>query len=362
MTETTTSLFERSQFHMADISEKAPSFRRAIAIGRIHVGAVGFTHIRERTLPKGDVLKLAEIAGVQGAKLAWQQIPMCHPMLLDHVAILPELDEAANSVVVYATVATTARTGVEMEAMAAINAALLTIYDLTKPVNPALTITEARIVMKEGGKSGLWFHPDGVPPALAALLPQQDTRPLRGRTAAVITLSDRAYNGTYEDRSGPALKALLEKQGCQVVANTVLPDEADLLEQEIRMLSGSVQLIITTGGTGVAPRDVTPQVLLRLDGTEVPGFGEVLRSSSAAHVPTTWLSRSIAVIFERTLVIALPGSVGGVKDGMKALAPLLPHALDLIEDRKPAHADHHGPDQGPGHEDDQGYGPREDNE
>ncbi|HRX76443.1 MAG TPA: cyclic pyranopterin monophosphate synthase MoaC, partial [Candidatus Cloacimonadota bacterium] len=253
-----THFFEQSQYHMADITRKTPSFRRAIAMGRIVVGETGFTHIKNQTLPKGDVLKLAEIAGVQGAKMAWQQIPMCHPLLLDHVAVYPELEEETHSVAVYAIVSTTAKTGVEMEALAAVNAALLTLYDLTKPVEPALTITDTRLLIKEGGKKGLWVHPDGIPPALQALLPAASQRPLEGRTAAVITLSDRASRGEYEDKSGPTLKEALEKLGCQVGEVCILPDDPSQLEQKITELVGSIELIVTTGGTGLAPRDTTP--------------------------------------------------------------------------------------------------------
>ncbi len=332
-----TAFFEKSQYHMADITRKAPSFRRAVAMGRILVGEVGFTHIKNGTLPKGDVLKLAEIAGVQGAKMAWQQIPMCHPLLLDHVAVYPELEEETHSVAVYAIVSTTAKTGVEMEALAAANAALLTLYDLTKPVEPALTITDIRLLVKEGGKKGLWVHPEGIPAALQAVLPATSQRPLEGRKSAVITLSDRAYKGEYEDKSGPALKEALENLGSNVTDVVVIPDESTQLEQVITRLVGTVELIVTTGGTGLAPRDITPEVLSKFAATDIPGIGELLRSSAAAHVPTSWLSRSTAVIIDNTLVIALPGSMGGVKDGMEVLKPILSHALDHIQNKKHLH-------------------------
>ncbi len=332
-----TTFFEQSQYHMADITRKTASFRRAVAMGRIHVGETGFTHIKNQTLPKGDVLKLAEIAGVQGAKMAWQQIPMCHPLLLDHVAVYPELEEETHSIAVYAIVSTTAKTGVEMEALAAVNVALLTLYDLTKPVEPALTISDTRLLLKEGGKKGLWVHPDGVPENLQALLPVIPSRPLKGRTAAVITLSDRAYKGEYEDRSGKTLKESLEKLGCRIADYTLLPDEPDQLEQKIIELAGKVELIVTTGGTGLAPRDITPDTLSKLANVDVPGIGELLRSSAAAHVPTSWLSRSSAVIIDDTLVIALPGSTGGVKDSIEVLKPILSHALDHVQDKKNIH-------------------------
>ncbi len=329
--------FEQSQYQMADITRKASSFRRAVAMGRILVGEVGYTHIKHQSLPKGDVLKLAEIAGVQGAKMAWQQIPMCHPLLLDHVAVYPELEEETHSVVVYAVVSTTSKTGVEMEALAAVNTALLTLYDLTKPVEPALTLTDTRLLVKEGGKKGLWVHPDGIPDAFQAGLSLTSRRPLEGRNVAVITLSDRAFKGEYKDKSGPALKEALERLGGEITEVQILPDEPDKLEKKITELAGKVELIITTGGTGLAPRDSTPDVLCKLGNTEISGIGELLRSSAAEYVPTSWLSRSMAVIVDSTLVIALPGSTSGVRDGVEALKPILSHALDHVQGKQHLH-------------------------
>lgn len=165
--------FEQAQYHMTNIANKPSNFRQAIASGRIFVGETGFRHIKEQTLPKGDVLTLSEIAGLQGAKMAWQHIPMCHPLLLDHVAVYPELEQTTHSVAVYVLVSAVAKTGVEMEALAGVNAALLTLYDLTKPIEAALTITDVRLLFKQGGKRGIWLHPQGlhnVPDGLRSLL------------------------------------------------------------------------------------------------------------------------------------------------------------------------------------------------
>ncbi|MCC7259485.1 MAG: bifunctional molybdenum cofactor biosynthesis protein MoaC/MoaB [Alphaproteobacteria bacterium] len=326
---------------MADITAKQPSFRRALAMGRIQVGAQAFTRIKDGTLPKGDVLKLAEIAGVQGAKNAWQQIPLCHPLMLDHVAVHLELEANTASVAVYCVVATTAKTGVEMEALAGVQAALLTLYDLTKPVEPALTISDTRLLLKEGGKKGRWVHPDGLPDALSGLLVEKNERPLEGIRAAVITLSDRASKGVYADESGVLLRKELEMLGCPAPEYGVIPDEASALEVALASLSGTAQLVITTGGTGLAPRDITPDTLAHLSAREIPGIGELLRSSGAQHQPLSWLSRSTAVVIGDMLVIALPGSPKAVKEGMDALRAVLPHALALVSGT-PREKKHHG--------------------
>ena len=298
--------FEGSQYQMANISGKKPTFRRAVAMGRIFVGETGFTHIKNGTLPKGDVLKLAEIAGVQGAKNAWQNIPMCHPLLLDHAGVKLELEPDTHSVAAYSIVSLTAKTGVEMEALAAVNAALLTLYDLTKPVEPALSISDIRLLLKEGGKSGLWIHPDGLPSALEGLANPPRDEPLLGVRAAVLTMSDRASSGEYQDRSGPLLRDLLKDLGCEIQGLTVLPDDAAKLESALLVLSETCDLIITTGGTGLSKRDITPDTVMGLAQIDVPGIGELLRASAAPHVPTAWLSRSVAVVIKGTLVITGP--------------------------------------------------------
>ncbi len=329
--------FKDSQYHMVDVSQKKPTFRRAVAMGRIQVGNTAFTHIQNKTLPKGDVLKIAEIAGIQGAKNAWQQMPMCHPLPLDHVAIHLELDEENHAVTTFALVSTTAKTGVEMEALAAVNASLLTLYDLTKPVEPALTISGIRLLIKEGGKKGIWIHPDGIPEKLQDLLPMTSQRPLENRSAAIITMSDRAYNGNYEDLSGAYLRKALKELGCNVLNCIILPDEAIQLEETLKSLAGQVEFIITTGGTGLSPRDITPEVIEKLSTRTVPGIGELLRYSGSDHMSTAWLSRSLAGVIDTSLVIALPGSVNAVKHGLEMLKAILPHALDHIQNKKHIH-------------------------
>ncbi|MBE1237386.1 bifunctional molybdenum cofactor biosynthesis protein MoaC/MoaB [Phaeovibrio sulfidiphilus] len=333
-------LFTTSGWAMADISQKRPTLRRALAMGSIHVGPVAYPHVRDGTLPKGDALKLAEIAGLQGAKNASQAIPLCHPVALDHVALVFEPQKASHSVSVYCLAVAEARTGVEMEALAGVLAALLTIYDLTKPVEPALSLGETRLLFKQGGKKGLWVHPQGVPPAVARLLPAP-ARPLGSVAADVLTLSDRAFAGHYTDRSGPLVQSLLEEAGARVRSHRVLPDSHELLRTHLMIAAGSVDLIVTTGGTGLGQRDITCDVLSSLPGARpVPGFGELLRSDGARATPNAWLSRSLAVVWSNTLIVALPGSERAVREGLAAIGGILPHALEMIagKDHEPSRA------------------------
>jgi molybdenum cofactor biosynthesis protein MoaC len=146
---------------MADVRAKAITARRAVAVGELRAGDA-FAAIVERRLPKGDALAMAEIAGLQGAKQASALMPLCHPLVLEFVAVRCVPVPERSAIRVYCEAATQARTGVEMEALAGVNAALLTIYDLTKPVQPALAIENVRLLFKQGGKKGLWRHPDGM--------------------------------------------------------------------------------------------------------------------------------------------------------------------------------------------------------
>jgi molybdenum cofactor biosynthesis protein MoaC len=158
------------QFTMADVSAKPPTRRRALAQGRLNLGSEAFEAVRSGKVPKGDPLAMAEIAGIQGAKLTPQLLPLCHPISLSRVMIRHRLDEKHQAVVVYALAEITERTGVEMEALTGLNIALLTLWDLCKPLNAALAIDEVRLVYKSGGKRGTWTHPDGLDATAEALL------------------------------------------------------------------------------------------------------------------------------------------------------------------------------------------------
>lgn len=322
----------RGGFNMADVRRKRPTPRRAVAVGELYAGEDAFTALAERRLPKGDALAMAEIAGLQGAKQASSLMPLCHPLPLEFVELRCVPVPERRAVRVYCEVATEARTGVEMEALAGANAALLTIYDLTKPVDPALSIGAIRLLFKEGGKKGLWLHPDGMSDDERARYRPQSLPRLDGWRAAVLTLSDRASSGGYDDRSGPVVAESLASLGADVAAAEVLPDELEVLAHRLRALADEgIPLVITTGGTGIGPRDITPEAIALVATRRVPGLAEMFRSESRHHTPLAWLSRADVAMVDRTLVIALPGSPRAVAQGMEILSPLLAHARAMIE-------------------------------
>ena len=156
-------IFQKNSFNMIDVSSKKETFRRALASGKIYVGKEVFELIKNKQMPKGDPVTLAEVAAVLGVKKTSELIPLCHPLPIDHTATKIILIDEDYSLEVYCVVSAVAKTGVEMEAIMGVNAALITIYDLSKIVNPHLQIDNVKLLIKEGGKSGLWTNPDGLP-------------------------------------------------------------------------------------------------------------------------------------------------------------------------------------------------------
>ncbi len=156
-------IFQKNSFKMIDVSLKKETFRRALASGKIYVGEKVFNLIQNKKMPKGDTLALAEVSAVLGVKKTSELIPLCHPLPIDHTATKIILNKKDHSLEVYCVVSAIAKTGVEMEAIMGVNAALITIYDLCKIVNPHLKIDNVKLLIKEGGKTGLWTNPDGLP-------------------------------------------------------------------------------------------------------------------------------------------------------------------------------------------------------
>ena len=156
-------IFTSSGYKMIDVSNKEITHRKALAAGEIVLTSKIIDMIRNKTMPKGDPLTIAEVSGISGVKKTSELIPLCHPLALDHISIHSEIDESKNLITVYCLVSANSKTGVEMEALSGVNSALLAIYDLSKIVEPNLKITNTRLLVKSGGKKGLWTNPNGVP-------------------------------------------------------------------------------------------------------------------------------------------------------------------------------------------------------
>lgn len=319
------------RFQMADVRRKRALPRRAVARGTLHLGMDAFVRLAAGRLSKDDALAVAEVAGIHGAKQAAWLMPLCHPVALERVRVHCELDATGPAVHVYCEVAVEAKAGVEMQALAGVSAALLTLYDLIRPIDPALALSETRLLFKEGGQSGLWRHPAGMSADEEARFKPRAAARLDGKRAAVVTLSDRAHARRYDDRSGPLLVEALAELGADVLAREVLPDDGDALQARLRAwIDDGVDLVLCSGGTGLGARDITPEALAALGGRTIDGLGDLFRDASAAYTPLAWLSRATAVLCRRTLIVALPGSPSAVREGMEILTPILPHALAMI--------------------------------
>ena len=160
--------------------------------------------------------------------------------------------------------------------------------------------------------------------------------------AAVITVSDKSYAGKREDISGPLVAESLRALGATVLEQIVVPDEEDLLVSTMSRLAGSgdVDLIITTGGTGLAPRDRTPEATMQVIDRPAPGLAEVLRFEGHKKTPLAVVSRGVAGLRGRCLIINLPGSTGAVRDGMEILGGVLPHAIQMARGENLEHGEH----------------------
>jgi len=163
-------IFSSSGYKMVDVSSKKVTHRKALAVGEIILSSEVIEMIKSKKMPKGDPLSIAEVSGINGVKKTSELIPLCHPLPLDHISIQAEIDKPKNSIIVYCLVSANSKTVVEMEALSGVNSALLAIYDLSKIVEPNLKITNTRLLVKSGGKKGLWINPEGIPKKIKNIL------------------------------------------------------------------------------------------------------------------------------------------------------------------------------------------------
>jgi cyclic pyranopterin phosphate synthase len=302
---------------MVDVGSKPVTARRAVAAATVRMRPDVLATLVEAGGPKGDAFVTARLAGIGAAKRTAELIPLCHPLPLDHVEVSLVPDAAEGSVRITAEVRATARTGVEMEALTAATVAALTLYDMAKALQRDIVIERVELLEKSGGRSGDY----GAEPLPAA-----------EHEAVVVTCSNRSAAGEREDASGPALVTALGEAGFDVASEAVLvaDDELAIAELLARLADAGHRLILTTGGTGLTPSDVTPAATRRVIEREAPGLAELMRAAGMASTPMAALSRGVVGTRGTTLIANLPGSPSGASESLAALLPVLRHALDQL--------------------------------
>lgn len=298
---------------MVDITNKTKTLRTAVAQAIVRVSKPEtIDAVRNKTVPKGDVLEAGRVAGLFGIKRTSDMIPDCHPLPVEFAAVRFSID--GLDIIIETEVRTIYRTGVEVEAMHGASVAALTLYDMLKPIDKGIEILHIKLLDKKGGKS------------------QFKNQLGRRLSAAVVVCSDTISAGKKEDRAGRAIAEKLQQYPVDVTDFVVIPDEIAVIRQTVQGLCDKgADLILLTGGTGLSDRDVTPEAIRSLLDREIPGIAEAARSYGQERMPYAMLSRSLAGLKGKTLILALPGSTRGAQESMDALFPYLLHLFRIME-------------------------------
>lgn len=296
---------------MVDITHKIMTLREATAIAVVRASSEEtIKRIKENKVPKGNVFEMAKAAGYLGVKKTPELLPDCHPLPIEYTGIEYEINGLEIQISV--CVKTIYKTGVEVEAMHGASIVALTMYDMLKPIDKNIEIGSIRLQNKKGGKSMFKVDTEGL-------------------TAKVVVCSDSISKGIGEDKSGKMIVSKLEALGIKA-ESIIIPDEAE--EIKAVLSKADSDLVIFTGGTGVGPRDVTPENIEPMLDIRLKGVEEQMRSYGQQRMPYAMLSRSIAGIKDGKLVLALPGSTKGAAECMDAIFPHVLHLFKVITGKR----------------------------
>jgi len=300
---------------MVDITHKTNTLRIATAQAIVQVSKPETVEaIQNRTVPKGDVFEMAKAAGFLAVKKTPDLLPDCHPIPVEYTGVQYRIEDL--TIVIELTVKTIYKTGVEVEAMHGASVVALTMYDMLKPIDKGVEIRNIRLLEKKGGKSDRKPAPEGL-------------------KTAVVVCSDSISNGIGEDKSGKKIIEKLKAFKLEVSDYSIIADEKSGIQTKLQSLqAGGYDMVLITGGTGLSPRDVTPEAVSELLDREIPGIAETARQYGQERVPTSMLSRSAAGFIGEMLVITMPGSTGGVTEYIDALFPHVLHVFNVLEGKK----------------------------
>lgn len=301
---------------MVDITHKSPSLRKAIATARLQLSSENtMILIQNNQIPKGNIFEFGRAAGLLAIKKTSDIIPDCHPIPIEMAQIRYEMGNL--SIYIEVEVHTIYKTGVEVEAMHGASVVALTLYDMLKPVDKGLEIQSIQLKEKKGGKTDF-----------------RDQKS-EGIRTAVVVCSDTISQGKNEDLAGKAVIQKLETLGIKTLKYQIIPDEILSIQTLAQDLSSSeFQLVLFVGGTGLSPRDITPEAITPLLDREIPGIMETARAYGQLRMPYAMLSRGVAGFIKETLVLTLPGSNQGALETISALFPYILHVFKVAEGKR----------------------------
>lgn len=302
---------------MRDITHKQITLRTATGTGIVFCSKETIDLITSNKIPKGNIFEFARASAYMAAKKTDDLLPHCHPVNIDGMDVDFELivtEEGRHGILVKAEAKSIGRTGIEMEVLTGISVAALTIYDMLKPVDKDLEIGSIKLLDKKGGKSDRkkYFN---TPPS-----------------CAVLVCSDSTAAGKREDNSGQKIMEMLRSYEVEEIEYKIVSDDKATIQQQIKdWVARDLHFIFTTGGTGLGPRDNTVSAVKEILERDADGITEAIRAFGQMRTPLAMMSRAVAGSIAHTLIVTLPGSTDGAREGMEAILPGIFHARKILK-------------------------------